>query len=86
MAGRLAASTCFSGRNPKFLKHPLLLYLCPGPRYFLHTWPHLCFLAFDGEHCFGTVVAKMELHRDVMRGYIAMLVVEKKYRYLGIGG
>ena len=22
-------------------------------RYFLHQWPHLCFLAMDGEHCFG---------------------------------
>jgi hypothetical protein len=55
-------------------------------RYFLHTWPHLCFLAFDGSHCFGTVVAKMEMHRgQMMRGYIAMLVVEKPYRYLGVG-
>lgn len=55
-------------------------------RYFLHSWPHLCFLAFDGDHCFGTIVAKMERHREALiRGYIAMLVVEKKYRYLGVG-
>ena len=33
------------------------------------------------------MVAKMELHRGaLMRGYIAMLVVEKQYRALGIGG
>lgn len=22
-------------------------------RYFLKQWPHLCFMAFDGDHCFG---------------------------------
>ncbi|PSC69630.1 N-alpha-acetyltransferase MAK3 [Micractinium conductrix] len=55
-------------------------------RYFLHNWPHLCFLVFAGPHCFGTVVAKMEEHRGkAMRGYIAMLTVEKEYRYLGVG-
>lgn len=30
-------------------------------RYFLHSWPHLCFLVFKGDHCFGTVVAKMDV-------------------------
>lgn len=31
-------------------------------------------------------MAKMERHREALiRGYIAMLVVEKKYRYLGVG-
>ncbi|KAL4422100.1 hypothetical protein ABPG77_001568 [Micractinium sp. CCAP 211/92] len=55
-------------------------------RYFLHNWPHLCFLVFKGPHCFGTVVAKMDVHRDkALRGYIAMLTVEKEYRYLGVG-
>jgi hypothetical protein len=55
-------------------------------RYFLRTWPHLCFMAFDGEHCFATVVAKMDVHRErSVRGYIGMLVVEKAYRYLGVG-
>lgn len=41
---------------------------------------------FEGPHCFGTVVAKMDVHRDkALRGYIAMLTVEKEYRYLGVG-
>ena len=57
-------------------------------RYFLRQWPHLCFLAFDPirEHCFGCVVAKMDVHKDrMLRGYIGMLTVEKEYRHLGVG-
>jgi hypothetical protein len=55
-------------------------------RYFLHSWPHLCFLVFKGEQCFGTVVAKMDVHRGkALRGYIAMLTVDKAFRYLGVG-
>lgn len=55
-------------------------------RYFLHTWPRFSFLAHDGSHCFGVIVAKLERHRDaLMRGYIAMLVVEQAYRGLGAG-
>ncbi len=60
--------------------------LCVGHRYFLHNWPQLAFLAYDGDHCFGTVVCKMDVHREQMlRGYLAMLVVEKPYRSLGTG-
>ena len=60
---------------------------CHTPyRYFLHNWPQLAFLAYDGDHCFGTVVCKMDVHREQMlRGYLAMLVVEKPYRSLGTG-
>ena len=55
-------------------------------RYFLQNWPQLAFLAYDGDHCFGTVVCKMDVHREQMlRGYLAMLVVEKPYRSLGTG-
>ncbi|KAK9832039.1 hypothetical protein WJX81_000834 [Elliptochloris bilobata] len=54
-------------------------------RYFLHSWPTLCYMAFDGAHCFGTVVCKMDMHNDLLRGYIAMLVVEHAYRGLGVG-
>ncbi|DBA82808.1 hypothetical protein WJX77_011160 [Trebouxia sp. C0004] len=55
-------------------------------RYFLHNWPQLAFLAYDGDHCFGTIVCKMDVHREQMlRGYLAMLVVEKPYRSLGTG-
>ena len=54
-------------------------------RYFLHSWPKLCFMASDGAHCFGTVVCKMDVHGDLLRGYIAMLVVEHAYRGLGVG-
>ena len=60
--------------------------LCVGHRHFLHNWPQLAFLAYDGDHCFGTVVCKMDVHREQMlRGYLAMLVVEKPYRSLGTG-
>jgi len=54
-------------------------------RYFLHQWPKLCYLAFDGDKPFGTVVCKMDMHRDHMRGYVAMLVVDKTYRGKGVG-
>jgi peptide alpha-N-acetyltransferase len=55
-------------------------------RYFLSQWPHLCFLAYDGGKPCGVVVCKMDVHREkMMRGYIAMLVVNKHYRGHGIG-
>lgn len=55
-------------------------------RYFLYSWPHLCWLVFNRSHCFGCVLAKMEVHRGkALRGYIGMLTVEKQYRYLGVG-
>lgn len=55
-------------------------------RYFLTSWPHLCYLALEGGRCCGTVVAKLERHREaLMRGYIAMLVVQEDKRGLGIG-
>ena len=55
-------------------------------RYFLHTWPHLCFIAYDGDTPFGTVVCKMDVHREKrLRGYVAMLVVDKAYRGKRVG-
>ncbi|GIL57302.1 hypothetical protein Vafri_12549 [Volvox africanus] len=54
-------------------------------RYFLHQWPHLCFVSYDGDKPFGTVVCKMDLHRERMRGYVAMLVVDKAYRGKRVG-
>jgi len=56
-------------------------------RYFLRQWPHLCHMAFTPEgHCFGCVIAKMDIHRErAMRGYIGMLTVEKEFRGLGVG-
>lgn len=55
-------------------------------RYFLHQWPKLCYIAYDDDKPFGTVVCKMDMHRDkAMRGYVAMLVVDKAYRGKGAG-
>ena len=54
-------------------------------RYFLHSWPRLCWLAFDGSRCFGVVVCKQDDHKGMLRGYIAMLVVKPAYRGLGVG-
>jgi peptide alpha-N-acetyltransferase len=55
-------------------------------RYFLHQWPHLCYLAFDGSKAIGVIVAKMDDHRGRLRGYIAMLVVDSTCRGKGLGG
>merc|ERR1712010_411998 len=55
-------------------------------RYFIHNWPSLCILAMLGERCVGVVVNKLERHRSgTMRGYIAMLAVEKGMRKRKIG-
>lgn len=56
------------------LSEPYTIYTY---RYFLHTWPQLCFLAFYEDEPFGTVVCKADVRRSHLRGYIAMLVVEK---------
>mmetsp|Transcript_3397 Transcript_3397/g.12270 ORF Transcript_3397/g.12270 Transcript_3397/m.12270 type:complete len:244 (+) Transcript_3397:70-801(+) len=54
-------------------------------RYFISNWPKLCFTAHVEGACVGTIVCKLDSHRGVLRGYIAMLVVEKPYRYRRIG-
>eukprot|EP00039_Didymoeca_costata_P020688 m.342111 g.342111 ORF g.342111 m.342111 type:complete len:163 (+) comp20943_c0_seq1:136-624(+) len=55
-------------------------------RYFIHSWPNLCFLAMDGDKCVGTVVCKLAMHKSrSYRGYIAMLAVDKNYRKRRIG-
>ncbi|KAJ3216935.1 N-alpha-acetyltransferase 30 [Dinochytrium kinnereticum] len=66
----------------KDLSEPYTVYTY---RYFLHSWPDLCFTAMAGETCIGVVICKMDRHRDVMRGYIAMLAVANEYRKRGIG-
>jgi peptide alpha-N-acetyltransferase len=58
-------------------------------RYFLHNWPNLCILAYDvlGENStlVGLIISKAEIEMDTLKGYIGMLVVDKRYRKLGIG-
>lgn len=57
-------------------------------RYFLHQWPSLCVFACNaGGSPIATIVAKVEPHKSsgAMRGYIAMLVVQKPFRGAGIG-
>ncbi|KAI8854079.1 acyl-CoA N-acyltransferase [Chytridium lagenaria] len=67
----------------KDLSEPYTIYTY---RYFLHSWPDLCYLAMAGEACIGVIICKMEKHREtVMRGYIAMLAVSTQYRKRGIG-
>ncbi|KAL7751021.1 N-alpha-acetyltransferase 30 [Sorochytrium milnesiophthora] len=56
-------------------------------RYFLHSWPELTFFATDqgtGANI-GVIVCKLDRHREVMRGYIAMLAVRKEHRKRGVG-
>ncbi|KAJ9084540.1 N-alpha-acetyltransferase 30 [Entomophthora muscae] len=57
-------------------------------RYFLTYWPELSFLAKDCTgKIIGAVVSKLDQHRGGprLRGYIAMLAVDKSYRHRGIG-
>lgn len=66
------------------LSEPYSIYVY---RYFLNQWPDLTFLAIsvDNQELIGCIVCKVELHKNVkLRGYIAMLAVEKKYRGHGI--
>ncbi|RWS31682.1 N-acetyltransferase MAK3-like protein [Leptotrombidium deliense] len=81
----------------KDLSEPYSVYTY---RYFIHNWPHLCFLvsyglfyasqffvkAVAGEKIIGAIVCKLDLHKKmVKRGYIAMLAVDEKYRKRKIG-
>ena len=92
---RLTASTCLQYNNEtdlpaimelidKDLSEPYSIFTY---RYFLHQWPHLCYLAYpsDKDEACGVVVCKMDTHGDHMRGYLAMLVVDHNYRGKGIG-
>ena len=56
-------------------------------RYFINTWPNLCYMAMCDGACVGTIVCKADDHknRGVMRGYIAMLAVDTEYRKRRIG-
>ena len=54
-------------------------------RFFLVGWPQLCFLAHAGDRLVGAIVAKAEREEGILRGYIAMLVVDPDYRKCGIG-
>ncbi|KAF8486876.1 acyl-CoA N-acyltransferase [Russula ochroleuca] len=66
------------------LSEPYVVYTY---RYFLHQWPHLSFLAYaqDVPHPVGVIVCKQSPHRErYLRGYIAMLSVDKGYRKRGI--
>lgn len=66
----------------KDLSEPYSIYTY---RYFIHNWPKLCFLAVHDAKCIGAIVCKLDLHRTVKRGYIAMLAVDEKYRKRKIG-
>lgn len=67
----------------KDLSEPYSIYTY---RYFIHNWPHLCFLAVCKGKSVGAIVCKLDIHRKVIkRGYIAMLAVDESYRKHGIG-
>mmetsp|Transcript_21121 Transcript_21121/g.62449 ORF Transcript_21121/g.62449 Transcript_21121/m.62449 type:complete len:190 (+) Transcript_21121:3-572(+) len=55
-------------------------------RYFIHQWPSLSFVAMSNGSIIGTIVCKMDEHKTgAMRGYVAMLAVDKTFRKRGIG-
>nr|XP_046914158.1 N-alpha-acetyltransferase 30-like [Dermatophagoides farinae] len=67
----------------KDLSEPYSIYTY---RYFIHNWPQLCFLAMDQNVCIGAIVCKLDYKkRKILRGYIAMLAVDERYRKRKIG-
>lgn len=67
-------------------------------RYFIHNWPDLCILvcrlnsqnkAKDSvtDQLIGVIIGKLDHHKSkkTLRGYIAMLAVDKNFRKRGIG-
>jgi len=67
----------------KDLSEPYSIYTY---RYFIHNWPHLCFMAHVSSECVGAIVCKLDYHKKVSnRGYIAMLAVDARFRKRKIG-
>ncbi|CAK4081955.1 unnamed protein product [Aphanomyces euteiches] len=66
----------------KDLSEPYSVYTY---RYFLYSWPELCILARSQGVVVGAIVCRLEKSPGVLKGYIAMLAVEKKFRKHGIG-
>ncbi|MBW0500266.1 hypothetical protein O181_039981 [Austropuccinia psidii MF-1] len=74
------------------LSEPYIIYTY---RYFLTSWPHLCFLCFSrthgqdenssSEYAVGAVICKQDIHKSTLnRGYIAMLITRRELRKKGI--
>ncbi|EDR21652.1 N-terminal acetyltransferase C complex catalytic subunit MAK3, putative [Entamoeba dispar SAW760] len=55
-------------------------------RYFLKSWPHLCFFAKDKttNKYVGCCIGKQSIQNNLQQGYLAMLSVEDNYRRKGI--
>eukprot|EP01114_Cavostelium_apophysatum_P006222 TRINITY_DN17468_c0_g1_i1.p1 TRINITY_DN17468_c0_g1~~TRINITY_DN17468_c0_g1_i1.p1 ORF type:complete len:185 (+),score=5.06 TRINITY_DN17468_c0_g1_i1:83-637(+) len=66
----------------KDLSEPYSIYTY---RYFINNWPELCFMAMYEGRCIGVIVSKLDNHRGLYRGYIAMLAVDKAFRKQRIG-
>lgn len=67
----------------KDLSEPYSIYTY---RYFIHNWPHLCFMAHVDGECVGAIVCKLDFHKKIVkRGYIAMLAVDSSHRKRKIG-
>lgn len=67
----------------KDLSEPYSIYTY---RYFIHNWPKLCFLAMSCGEVVGAIVCKLDVHKKVtVRGYIAMLAVDHRFRKKKIG-
>ena len=67
----------------KDLSEPYSIYTY---RYFIHNWPHLCYLAMYETKYVGAIVCKLDIHKKITRrGYIAMLAVDKEVRRRKIG-
>ena len=61
--------------------YPIFTY-----RYFLNLWPEYNILVFDKEKFIGCIIANAELKKSKkLKGYIAMIAVDKSYRGRKIG-
>lgn len=74
---------CIMKLIQKDLSEPYSIYTY---RYFIHNWPHLCFMARVNGECVGAIVCKLDYHKKIVkRGYIAMLAVDSGHRKRKIG-
>ena len=61
--------------------YPIFTY-----RYFLNLWPDCNILAYEKDKFVGCIIGKVEKNKNnKMKGYIAMIAVDKSYRGKKVG-
>eukprot|EP00048_Salpingoeca_helianthica_P018816 m.243200 g.243200 ORF g.243200 m.243200 type:complete len:154 (+) comp27111_c0_seq1:58-519(+) len=71
------------GLISKDLSEPYSVYTY---RFFIHSFPQLCILAYLEGQIIGVVVCRQSVHKTgTLRGYVAMLAVDAEHRRRHIG-